>query len=131
MAGFAEEKALRIDDDALGRARELFVAHRVDEEETLAVMADIFEKTGEMIDPHTAVGIAAAKALSAEAETPVITLATAHPAKFPEAFERATGQPPPMPPELEALMTKPERLTVLPNDLGAVQAHIDQLPMAN
>ncbi len=131
MAGFAEEKALGVDADALGRARELFSAHRVSEEETLAVMADMLEKTGEMIDPHTAVGIAAATAASAEADVPVITLATAHPAKFADAFERATGRPPPMPPELEALMSKPERLTVLPNDLAAVQAHINQLPMAN
>ena len=94
-------------------------------------MADTLQKTGEMIDPHSAVGIAAARAAGADGEAPVITLATAHPAKFPEAFARATGRPPPMPPELEALMSKPERLTVLPNDLAAVQAYINQLPMAN
>ncbi|MGI9421049.1 MAG: threonine synthase [Geminicoccaceae bacterium] len=131
MAGFAEEKMLSVDGDALARAKELFSACRVGEDQTLAAMRETLEITGEMIDPHTAVGIAAAKAVAAEGEAPIVTLATAHPAKFPEAFERATGRPPPMPPELEALMSKPERLTVLPNDLTAVQAHIDQLPMAN
>ncbi|MEM7045437.1 MAG: threonine synthase [Pseudomonadota bacterium] len=131
MAGFAEEKILRVSDDALGRARELFSACRVDEDRTLFTMREVLETTGEMVDPHTAVGLAAAKDASPEGEAPIVTLATAHPAKFPEAFERSTGRPPLMPPDLEALMSKPERLTVLPNDLAAVQAHIDHLPIAN
>ncbi|MDH3659212.1 MAG: threonine synthase [Alphaproteobacteria bacterium] len=131
MAGFVEERMLSVGDDALGRARELFTGYRVDEEQTLAVMADIDAKTGEMIDPHTAVGIAAATAAAKDSQAPVVTFATAHPAKFPEAVERAIGRPPIMPPKLEALMSMPERLTVLPNDLAAVQAHIDHLPIAN
>ena len=131
MAAFAEEKRFRISDEALGKARELFSAHRVEEAETLRMMADCLDKTGEVVDPHTAVGLAAAKALNAAADAPVITLATAHPAKFPDAVEQATGIRPALPRHLKDLMTKPERLTVLPNDLKAVQAHINELPMAN
>jgi threonine synthase len=130
MATFAEDKAFRVADDALGRARELFTAHAVSEAETLAMMADMVETTGETVDPHTAVGLVAARA-RAIGETPVITLSTAHPAKFPDAVERATGVHPALPPHLRDLMIRPERLTVLPNDLSAVRAHIDQLPMAN
>ena len=84
-----------------------------------------------MMDPHTAVGLAAAKASNGAGESPMITLATAHPAKFPDAFEQATAIRPELPRHLQDLMTKPERLSVLPNDLKAIQAHIDQLPMAN
>jgi len=131
MATFAEEKTFQVSGDALGQARELITAHRVDEAETLGVMAGCLEKTGEMVDPHTAVGLAAVDALEARPEAPVITLATAHPAKFPDAVEQATGIRPVLPRHLQDLMAKPERLTVLPNDLIAVQAHIDQLPMAN
>ncbi len=131
MAVFAEEKTFQISDDQLGRARELFAAHKADEAETLEMMAFMLAKTGEMVDPHTAVGLVAAKACAGGKESPVITLATAHPAKFPDAYEQATGIRPALPRHLQDLMSKPERLTVLPNDLQAVQAHIDQLPMAN
>ncbi len=131
MATFAEEKTFQVSEDALGKARELFTAYSADEAETLGMMAEMLEKTGEMVDPHTAVGLAAAKAMAAGSKSPIVTLATAHPAKFPDAFEQATGLRPALPTHLQDLMTKPERLSVLPNDLKAVQAHINQLPMAN
>ena len=127
MATFAEEGAFGVDGEALASARELFAAHRVSEEETLAMMASVLETTGELVDPHTAVGLAAAKAASSETEAPLVTLATAHPAKFPDAVARATGVTPALPAHLQDLMTKPERLSVLPNDLAAIQSHIDQL----
>ncbi len=131
MATFAEEKTFQVSEDAFGKARELFAAYAADEPETLGMIAAMLEKTGEMVDPHTAVGLAAAKALAAGSESPIVTLATAHPAKFPDAFEQATGIRPALPRHLEDLMTKPERLSVLPNNLKAVQAHINQLPLAN
>ena len=127
MATFAEEGAFGVDGEALASARELFSAHRVSEEETLAMMASVLETTGELVDPHTAVGLAAAKAAGSETEAPLVTLATAHPAKFPQAVVRATGVTPALPPHLQDLMSKPERLSVLPNDLAAIQSHIDQL----
>ena len=129
MAAFAEERAFSVDGDRLARARERFSAQRVSEEETLATIAGFFEATGEMADPHTAVGLHAAKEVRRETEAPLVTLATAHPAKFPDAVERATGRTPALPAHLQDVMTRPERLSVLPNDLSAVQSHIDRLAM--
>jgi len=130
MATFAEERQVVLDSDSLAQARERFSAYRVGEEETLAMMAEILGSTGEIVDPHTAVGLAAAKAMRAETEGPMITLATAHPAKFPDAVMRAVGVKPALPEHLRDLMTRPERLTALPNDVAAIQAHIDHLPIA-
>jgi threonine synthase len=75
-----------------------------------------------LIDPHTAVAVAAARADLAQdgGGAPMVALATAHPAKFPDAVERATGLRPPVPPVLAELLDKPERITILPNDVGAV-----------
>ncbi len=131
MATFAEERCFELSADALGQARELFAACRVDEAATLSMITLMLEQMGEIVDPHTAVGLVAAKRLAALGRGPMITLATAHPAKFADACEQATGIRPALPPHMQDLMTKPERLTVLPNDLQAIQAHIDQLPMAN
>ena len=77
--------------------------------------------TGELVDPHTAIGLAAAAAQRGDRAVPMITAATAHPAKFPDAVEKACGVRPALPPRLAGLMDKPERVTVLPNDLAAVQ----------
>ncbi len=128
MAAFAEERRFSLDPDGHARAREEFSAYRIDEEETLAVMADMVECTGEVVDPHTAVGIAAAQKARCETDSPLVTLATAHPAKFPDAVFRATGLKPALPTHLQDMMVREERFSVLPNDLTAVQAHIDQLP---
>jgi threonine synthase len=131
MATFAEEQGFKLDADGLGQAKERFSACRVGEDETLATMADIFETTGEIVDPHTAVGLAAARVLRHETDAPIVTLATAHPAKFPDAVMRAIGSKPDLPPHLQEIMTRPERLSVLPHDLAAIQSHIEHLPIAN
>ena len=130
MAALAEERSFEVSGDRLARAREMFTAHRVDEAETARTMADVYQRTGEMVDPHTAVGLCAARACVADARPPIVSLATAHPAKFPDAVERAVGVRPSLPGSLADLMTRPERLSVLPNDLAAVQAHIDRLAIA-
>ncbi|MEM8951525.1 MAG: threonine synthase [Pseudomonadota bacterium] len=127
MAEFAEEKAFSLDGEAFAKASELFSSCRVDEEETLSTMREMSEATGETLDPHTAVGLHATKASGTITEAPMITLATAHPAKFPDAVERAIGRTPALPPHLQDLMTRSERLTDLPNDLHAIQSHIDRL----
>ena len=75
-----------------------------------------------MIDPHTATGTAAARRLAAD--RPMVTLATAHPAKFPDAVERATGVRPALPEALADLMTRPERTSTLPADLATVQRFV-------
>jgi len=100
----------------------MFSGHRVDDAATLDTMAETYRRSGMLIDPHTAVGVAAARAEIAEERgaAPMVVLATAHPAKFPEAVERATGIRPAVPPALAEIMEKREHITVLPNDVGAV-----------
>jgi threonine synthase len=79
-----------------------------------------------LIDPHSAVAVAAARAALARGESgaPMVALATAHPAKFGDAVERATGVRPPLPPALAEIMQRKERVTVLPNDIAAVSRFI-------
>ena len=78
-------------------------------------------------DPQTAIGIAAARARPCAGGVPIIAMATAHPAKFPDAMERATGHRPALPPRMADLFERQERFTVLPNDLGAVEASVRAL----
>jgi threonine synthase len=129
MSGFAAHGSLQIPDDALGRAHELFDAARVDEEQTVATMAEVRQATGELVDPHTAVGIRAGRTRRLDPKVPLIALATAHPAKFPDAVHMATGVRPELPERLADLYTRPERCVVLPNDLDTVQRHIQELAM--
>jgi threonine synthase len=126
---FAARRALQVSKDALGRARELFDAARVDEEATAATMAEVLRTTGVLVDPHTAVGIHAGRACRLDPKLPLIALATAHPAKFPDAVEKATGVRPQLPERLADLLQRPERCTTLPNDLTAVQRHVEHLVM--
>jgi threonine synthase len=129
LSGFEAHGSLQIPDDALGRAHELFDAARVDEEQTVATMAEVRRSTGELVDPHTAVGIRAGRACRLDPQVPLVALATAHPAKFPDAVHKATGIRPELPPHLADLYARPERCSVLPNDLPAVQQHIQELVM--
>jgi threonine synthase len=99
-----------------------FRAARCDDDATLAEIGRVHRETGLLLDPHTATGTAAAHALAGD--RPVVTLSTAHPAKFPDAVERATGVRPPLPAHLADLYERPERTQTLPNDLAAVQAFV-------
>ena len=83
-------------------------------------------ESGYSLDPHTACGVVAATKTAGRPETPVVVLATAHPAKFPDAIEAITGERPALPPRLAALMSEPERMAVLPNDLGAIKRFVDE-----
>ncbi len=98
-------------------------AARLDDAETLAVIAGTYADSGMLLDPHTAVGVGAVAKLRAAGTLhgTTVTLATAHPAKFPDAVERATGVRPPLPAHLADLFDLPEHFTVLPNDLAAVK----------
>lgn len=105
------------------RATQDFAGFALDDEGTLQVMAAHHLATGELIDPHTAVGLAAARARApVDDSVPVIALETAHPAKFPEAVADATGIHPALPPGLADLFDRPERCTTVANDLAAVTA---------
>lgn len=99
----------------------------LDDAGTLAEIAHLQKVAGYLADPHTATGTAAARALApADPHMPVIIAATAHPAKFPDAVQRATGLHPPLPPALADLYEREERFTVLPHDLGAAEAFVRQ-----
>jgi threonine synthase len=100
-----------------------FRAHRANDAETLAVMKRIHGESGMLVDPHTAVGIASAEAC-AEPGIPTITLATAHPAKFPDAVKKATGVHPALPDHVADLFDREERIVNLPNDLQAIEAFV-------
>ena len=120
----AELKAggFTISQGALQMLREQFASGRCDEDETRATIRSTFADTGEVLCPHSAVGVkVAADHLGA---TPMITLATAHPAKFPDAVEAAMGARPALPERMADLFDRPERVTRMPNDLAALQAHI-------
>jgi threonine synthase len=83
----------------------------------------VYEFNNMLIDPHTAVGLKAAREF-AEEGVPMLTLATAHPAKFPDAVERATGERPVLPEHLSHLFDLPEHTEHLPNDLASVEAFV-------
>ena len=110
----------RISQGALETLRATFTSGRCSEDETLATIARHHTATGELLCPHSAVGVKVAE--DHLGTTPMITLATAHPAKFPDAVERATGMRPDLPPHMAGLFDKPERVTRVPNDLAALQA---------
>ena len=124
MNALADQGGFDIPTERLQAARGLFDAGRVDEEQTLEAIAAVHAETGQLIDPHTAVGIAAARRLRRTTDIPMVTLATAHPAKFPDAVERATGKRPALPSVLAGLMDAEERLAVLDRDLGRLQDYI-------
>jgi len=105
---------------ALQALRERFASGRVAEDETLQTIANVWETTGRAICPHTAVGVRVAEAHLGP--VPMVTLATAHPAKFPDAVERAIGVAPTLPPHMADLFAREERVTRVPNDLAALQA---------
>ncbi len=109
----------------LHNAKKWFKAFRSSEEETLATIKAVYEENQYTLDPHSAVGMHAARQLESEGgHGTVITLATAHPAKFPDAVEKAIGQRPALPDHLGDLMERKEQFDILPNDLQAVQSAI-------
>ena len=124
MRQLAEHRTFRIGRAAAAAVRPLFHAGRCSEAETLETIAAVHRETGMVIDPHTAVGVSVAQRLRGPRETPMVTLATAHPAKFPDAVEHAIGVRPALPGHLADLYEREERFTTLPNDLPAVMEHI-------
>ncbi|WP_170379105.1 threonine synthase [Ruegeria atlantica] len=108
---------------AMEALRENFDSGRVSEDETLATIKSALAHSAELVCPHTAVGIKVAEDHRA-ADVPMITLATAHPAKFPAAVEKASDVHPPLPSRMSDLYERPERVTRIANDLGAIEDHI-------
>ena len=109
------EGAFMVAPEALERARETFSAHRVDDDETCRAISHHYAETGEIVDPHTAVALAAAKKIGTDARHPMVVLSTAHPAKFSETIERSIGRDVDLPLQLSRLLAKPERYRRISN----------------
>jgi len=124
MGRFRAEGTLPTSASEWRRAQALFAGHRVDDAGIKAEIAETWARTGELLDPHSAVAVAAARANPGSGEVPTVALACAHPAKFPDAVEAATGIRPALPERLADLYERTERVTTLPNDLRAVQRFV-------
>jgi threonine synthase len=131
MAAFRRSGRMGVPDAAWHRCRTLFHGFRLDDAGTEAEIARLHAACGYVADPHTAIGIAAARANPPPHGVPTVAMATAHPAKFPDAVGRATGQRPALPPRLADMFDRPERFTVLANDLAAVEAQVRALAQRN
>jgi threonine synthase len=124
MIAFKQSGQFTIAPERLARTRTAFLAHRCSDEETLLTIRQCFEKTGFVIDPHTAVALSGALAHEASLKGPIIALACAHAAKFPDAVEQALGIRPSLPARLGDLLARPEKLMALQNNLSHVQDFI-------
>ncbi|MGC8478200.1 MAG: threonine synthase [Acetobacteraceae bacterium] len=121
MAGFRASGRMTVPAPVWHRARGLLHGFRLDDAGTLAEIARLHAACGYLADPHSAVGIAAARARPVGHGVPMVAVATAHPAKFPEAMEQATGLRPGLPARLADLFARPERVTRVAKDLAAVR----------
>jgi threonine synthase len=130
MARFRAEGTVSVSGDRLELLADHWSAARVDDAQTAATIATEFERSGMLLDPHTAVGLAAARQARADASVPMVVLSTAHPAKFPDAVEAASGVRPPLPEHLADLFDRPEHFEVCANDFatvrGLIEATLDQ-----
>ncbi len=124
MEAFRAQGRYEVEPAVMQDIATLFSGHRLDDEATRLTIRRLHQETGELLDPHSAIGVAAGRACRRDAAIPMVALATAHPAKFPAAVEAATGVRPALPPRLADLFERPERYDVLPNDLEAVKAYV-------
>jgi threonine synthase len=123
MSSLSQSQAFSIPESCLEAMRQDFLAGRANEDETLATIARLYRETGYLADPHTAVALKVAG--EHPQESPMITLATAHPAKFPDTVRRASGQSPILPERIGDLMRRKEKFETLPNDVVAVREYIE------
>lgn len=124
MRAFEKARAMRLTNAQREGAAALFTSMRADEDDMARAMRWASEECTEIVDPHTAIGLHAARHAELAGDTPVVTLATAHPAKFPDAVERATGNRPALPPRVGDLFAREEAYIELPGTYEAVRDHI-------
>ncbi len=125
MQDFKKNGSIRLDDDLMEAARSEFTAARADDDQTLGFIKECYDTTEYILDPHTAVGMAGAKVIADKQEGgSVVLLATAHPAKFPDAVEKAIGLRPGLPDHLSDLFERREILVEQPNDIKVVQGFV-------
>jgi threonine synthase len=125
MAGFESTRAMRLTNSQREGASQLFTSARIDADGMARAMGWACDRAGQLIDPHSAIGLAAAReAAGIDPATPIVTLATAHPAKFPDAVERATGQRPRLPARVGNLFDREESYATLPAEIAAIEAFV-------
>ena len=124
MDSFRQNGKLSVEPERWTEARRLFDSLAVDDEATCATIAEVHAQCGEVLDPHTAIGVRAARECRRSMSTPMITLGTAHPVKFPDAVRKAGVVEPQLPPHLADLFDREERCTVLPNSLTEIQQFV-------
>ena len=124
MRGFEASKAMQLTNAQRDGAAALFTSMRANEDDMARAMRWACEDCAEIVDPHTAIGLHAARAVELPHDVPVVTLATAHPAKFPDAVERSTGTRPSLPARVGDLFAREEAYTELPGTYEAVRDHI-------
>jgi len=124
---FRSDGNVRVDSDTAAKFSNSWVGYSFDDEEVVKCISSEAENSGIILDPHSAIGLLAARShrdKQLDLEIPIVSLATAHPAKFPKAVERALGQCPPLPDRLADLHERPELFVRLPNDLKTVKDHV-------
>ena len=127
MNGLKQSRSIGLG-DVIVPYHESFIAERVDQAAVADCIRRVKAESGYLLDPHSACAVVAARKTmtSQSRHVPHIALATAHPAKFPDTMQAITGERPALPPRLASLMSDPERVAVLPNDLGAVQRFVEE-----
>lgn len=121
MDAFSQSGHFEVSGSQHQQLQQLFSAHSLNDEETKAEMRRLFESSEYLIDPHSAIGVAAARAVRFDRSHPMVVLGTAHPAKFPDAVRAATGQEAALPPRVAHIMQAEERLERVANDLESVK----------
>lgn len=124
MENFRKDGRLQVADDVWRTARTLFDGASFDDTATTATIARVYAETGELLDPHSAIGVAAGREARKYPAVPMVSLATAHPAKFPDAVKAASGLHPALPAALADLFERKERYHVLPNESETVKAFV-------
>ncbi|MEJ5978620.1 threonine synthase [Novosphingobium sp. PS1R-30] len=124
MHGFEASKAMQLTNAQREGAASLFASRRADTDDMSQAIRWAWENCAELIDPHTAIGLHAARVADLPRDVPIVTLATAHPAKFPDAVERATGQRPELPARVGDLFDREERCVDLPGDYDAIAEYV-------
>jgi len=115
---------LALGNDAWHELLQLFSGARLDDEATKRAIAELYRDTGELLDPHSVIGVVAGRSRLKDKATPLVALATAHPAKFPDAVEAATGVRPALPDRLRDLGQRPEKYTILSNSLEEIEGFV-------
>ena len=124
MGALAQSGRFDLAGETLAAMKRDFKAATATMHDTAHCIQRVREDSGYLLDPHTACGVVAAGKAQLPQSTPQVVLATAHPAKFPDALESITGERPALPQRLSTLLSAPERITVLPNDLTSVKQFV-------